>query len=186
MAPDSQVVNPRSRSRRAHRDQQTSSFPCVKFREQLVRQDDADFFMHIVPDEIGALVADFMRSLSTDLADLDLGVSTGRVVDFRATDFLRANPEVKTVPLIYPRNFENGYIEWPRLGKKPQAMAVLPGVESLLVPAGVYVFGEAVLIKGREQARSRRHLRSEENQCWNRSALRTIPTTTTATVTASR
>jgi adenine-specific DNA-methyltransferase len=107
--------------------------------DRLVRKDDPNSFMHIVPDEMGGSVADMMLSLKAELPDLDLGVSTGRVVDFRATEFLRQNPEAATIPLIYPRNFEKGYIEWPRLGKKPQAMAVLPGVEELLVPKGVYV-----------------------------------------------
>lgn len=107
--------------------------------EQFVRKEDADLFMHIVPDEIGAGIADLMLSLKADLADLGIEVSTGRVVDFRATEFLREFPQEKTVPLIYPKNFEKGFIEWPRLGKKPQAMAVLRGAEELLVPKGIYV-----------------------------------------------
>jgi adenine-specific DNA-methyltransferase len=106
---------------------------------EFVREDDPDCFMHIVPDEIGASVADTMRSLPADLSDLDLSVSTGRVVDFRATEFLRAFPDERTVPLIYPKNFENGFIAWPKPGKKPQAMAALPGAEELLVPKGIYV-----------------------------------------------
>lgn len=107
--------------------------------EQLLRKGDPDYFIHIVADEIGASVATHMRSLDTTLKQLDIEVSTGRVVDFRATELLRQGPDEHTVPLIYPRNFENGYIEWPRLGKKPQAMALLPGAEFLLVPKGVYV-----------------------------------------------
>ena len=62
------------------------------------------------------------------------------MVDFRATKFLRDHPSANTLPLIYPRNFENGYIRWPKPGgKKAQAMAVLPGIEELLVPKGTYV-----------------------------------------------
>jgi adenine-specific DNA-methyltransferase len=106
---------------------------------KLIHDDDPDYFMHIVSDEIGASVAGLMGSLKAELYTLDLEVSTGRVVDFRATDFLRSNPEAKTVPLIYPKNFENGFIEWPKLGKKPQAMAIMPGVDELLIPKGVYV-----------------------------------------------
>ncbi len=108
--------------------------------EQLVQKGDPDYFIHIVPDGIGASVAESMRSLQTPLAELGLEVSTGRVVDFRATELLREHPGEDTVPLIYPRNFENGYIVWPKVGgKKPHAMAVLPGAESLLIPKGVYV-----------------------------------------------
>jgi len=108
--------------------------------QQVVRPSDREHFIHIVPDEIGASVAEHVRSLHSSLYDLDVEVSTGRVVDFRATRFLRDRPGADTLPLIHPRNFDNGYIQWPKPGgKKAQAMAVLPGVEELLVPKGTYV-----------------------------------------------
>ncbi len=109
-------------------------------QSQFVIPGDPEFFMHIVPDELGASIAEHFASLHSTLSEIGVGVSTGRVVDFRATDFLRENPNADTVPLIYPRNFENGFIVWPKAGgKKPQAMAVLPGAEVLLVPKGTYV-----------------------------------------------
>ena len=108
--------------------------------EQLVQPTDPEFYIHIVPDELGASVAERLGSLQFALKDLQVEVSTGRVVDFRATDFLREHPTSKTVPLIYPRNFEDGYIRWPKpFGNKPHALAVLDGVQELLVPKGVYV-----------------------------------------------
>jgi adenine-specific DNA-methyltransferase len=107
---------------------------------QFVRTGDPEYFMHIVPDELGASIAERFASIRSSLHEIGVEVSTGRVVDFRATDFLRMLPDVNTVPLIYPRNFENGFIAWPRTGgKKPQAMAVLPGADELLVPKGTYV-----------------------------------------------
>ncbi|MBS1800533.1 MAG: Eco57I restriction-modification methylase domain-containing protein [Acidobacteria bacterium] len=107
--------------------------------EKLARKGDPDCFIHIVPDELGASVAEHMSSLETTLNDLDLEVSTGRVVDFRATSFLEMEPAENTVPLIYPRHLENGYVKWPKEpGKKPQAMKMLPGAEALLIPSGVY------------------------------------------------
>lgn len=61
-------------------------------------------------------------------------------MDFCATPLLRAFPDADTVPLIYPLNFDKGFIEWPKAGgKKPQAMALLPGSDALLVPKGMYV-----------------------------------------------
>lgn len=108
--------------------------------QQVVRPSDLEHFIHIVPDELGASVAELVRSLNSNLYALGIDVSTGRVVDFRATKFLCDHPNANTLPLIYPRNFENGYISWPKPGaKKPQAMAALPGVEELLVPKGTYV-----------------------------------------------
>ncbi len=107
--------------------------------DKIVRPGDPEHYIHIVPDELGASVAQQMSELHTTLAELDIEVSTGKVVDFRATEFLRDHPTAKTVPLIYPRNFENGYIKWPKPGNKPQALAVLPGADELLVPKGTYV-----------------------------------------------
>lgn len=115
----------------------------VTFREAphhaIVTPGDQEHYIHIVPDELGASVAVQMSRLHTALGELDLEVSTGKVVDFRATRFLRDHPAAKTVPLIYPRNFENGYIKWPKQGNKPQALALLPGVDELLIPQGTYV-----------------------------------------------
>jgi adenine-specific DNA-methyltransferase len=110
----------------------------VKYHH-LVRPSDREHYIHIVPDELGASVADRMAMLHSKLADLQIEVSTGRVVDFRATDFLRDNPTPETAPLIYPRNFDNGFIRWPRAGgNKPKALTVLDGAKELLVPNGIY------------------------------------------------
>lgn len=107
---------------------------------QLVRSGDPEHFIHVVPDELGASVAEKMGRLYWTLREHDLEVSTGRVVDFRATPLLREFPGADTVPLVYPRNFQNGLVEWPKPGgKKAQAMALLPGAEELLVPKGIYV-----------------------------------------------
>jgi adenine-specific DNA-methyltransferase len=107
---------------------------------QLVRPSDREHYIHIVPDELGASVADRMAAFHSKLADLRIEVSTGRVVDFRATDFLRENPTPETAPLIYPRNFENGFIRWPKHGgNKPQALTVTDGTKELLLPDGIYV-----------------------------------------------
>ena len=107
---------------------------------QLVDPKDPEYFIHIVPDQIGASVAEKMNKLYWTVREHHLEVSTGRVVDFRVTPLLRDNPASDTLPLIYPRNFEKGFIEWPKSGgKKPQAMAVLNGIEELVVPKGTYV-----------------------------------------------
>ena len=107
---------------------------------ELVRPSDREHYIHIVPDELGASIADTMAMLHSKLADLGVEVSTGRVVEFRVTHLLRDNPTSKTVPLIYPRNFENGFIRWPKPGgNKPQALAVLDGVDELLVAKEIYV-----------------------------------------------
>ena len=81
-----------------------------------------------------------MGKFSTALAKLGLTVSTGRVVDFRAKEFLREQTGADTVPLIYPCHFNGGFIHWPKeKTRKPNAIVSNEQTKELLVPAGVYV-----------------------------------------------
>ncbi|MCA1630833.1 MAG: Eco57I restriction-modification methylase domain-containing protein [Acidobacteria bacterium] len=108
--------------------------------EQLVQPDDPDAFIRIVPDELGYRVAARMGRFTATLADLGLTVSTGRVVDFRATEHLRREPTEDAVPLIYPHHFCGGYVCHPTPhSKKLNWIADAPGSADLLVPSGVYV-----------------------------------------------
>lgn len=105
-----------------------------------MQPDDPHLFIYIVPDELGQNIAEQMRSFTTTLDDLGLNVSTGRVVDFRATAFLRAKPGQGTAPLIYPTHFNQGFVDWPKpSSRKPNALQVTSETEHLFVPAGVYV-----------------------------------------------
>ncbi len=108
--------------------------------DELVRPGDPHAFIHIVPDPAGDPVRHWMGSLDASLADLGLTVSTGRVVDFRAKDLLRAHPGRNTVPLIYPCHIQGGFVEWPNgRTRKPNALVLGPRADNLLVPAGHYV-----------------------------------------------
>jgi adenine-specific DNA-methyltransferase len=81
-----------------------------------------------------------MRDFATSLDQLGLDVSTGRVVDFRAREYLRPLPEDGTVPLIYPCHFEDGFVNWPaESGKKPNAIVALAQTRDLMVATGYYV-----------------------------------------------
>ena len=114
---------------------------CVRevLPDELVSPNDPDLVIHVVPDEIGTRFAERVQGFAATLDDLGIQVSTGRVVDFRAKEALAFESNGKTVPLLYPVHFENGYIVWPKPGKKPNYLAVSPNTESLLVPAGSYV-----------------------------------------------
>lgn len=108
-------------------------------QEDFVRPNDPDLFMHIVPDELGRHVAERMSTFYSGLAELGIAVSTGRVVDFRAKDYLRLDHGADTAPLIYPGHFANGFVRWPKEGRKPNALVVSADTTGLLVPSGVYV-----------------------------------------------
>ncbi len=107
---------------------------------EVVRPGDTDAFIHVVPDEWGGRVAQIISALKGSLATLDLEVSTGRVVDFRAKECLRKEPEAGTVPLIYPTHFDGGRVSWPKVeGKKPNALVLSESVEGQVNENGTYV-----------------------------------------------
>jgi adenine-specific DNA-methyltransferase len=108
--------------------------------DELIRPCDRHAVIHVVPEKNGESTRDQIRSLGGTISDLGLTVSTGRVVDFRARDLLRSQPGKNTVPLIYPCHFKQGFVEWPN-GKtrKPNALALGPRAEELVVPEGHYV-----------------------------------------------
>ncbi len=108
--------------------------------EEIVSPKDSDQFIHLVSDDNQASARSVMTSLSASLKDLGLTVSTGRVVDFRAKEFLRDQPEAGTAPLIYPCHFNGGFVHWPKeKSRKPNAIVLDERTQELLVPAGIYV-----------------------------------------------
>lgn len=108
--------------------------------DEVVRRVQSDRFIHIPITTDDACVSGWMARLPGTLASLGLGVSTGRVVDFRAREHLRKSPGRRSVPLIYPCHFAGGRVSWPKQGsRKPNAIARNATTETLLVPAGYYV-----------------------------------------------
>lgn len=107
---------------------------------QVVSPTDPQSFIHITPDVGGLVLAERMAALPASLAQLGLTVSTGRVVDFRTRENLRAEHSEGTVSLLYPGHLTDGRISWPMsAGKKPNALADNDKTAPLLLPAGAYV-----------------------------------------------
>lgn len=108
--------------------------------EEVVLPNDPHLFVRLAVSEEDGDLAHRVRSLPCSLRDVGVTVSTGRVVDFRARDFLRKDPEPGSVPLIYPCHFNGGYVSWPKIGaKKPNALVSNGDTAALMVPRGTYV-----------------------------------------------
>jgi adenine-specific DNA-methyltransferase len=104
---------------------------------KIVLPSDTNKFLRIPSsDDVSKIIA-IMESLPSDLIDLGFTVSTGRVVDFRVKESLSDKSVNGYVPLIYPGNFQNGQISWPRDIRKPQSIDV--NLSSLLLPNEIYV-----------------------------------------------
>ncbi len=107
---------------------------------EMVLPGDPSCVLHVVPDGIDAQIAAQMRALPSTLAGQGVGVSTGRVVGFRAQDRLHVEAAAGDAPLITPRHFAQGFVAWPKAsGSKPNALAVSGPYDELLLPAGWYV-----------------------------------------------
>jgi len=116
--------------------------------DEVVHPGDPGCFIRLVVDDLQRSVALRMDRLHHKLDQLDLSVSTGRVVDFRARKFLCAKPKRGTVPLIYPGHLEKGSVRWPKLaGKKPNALLVVSETRDLLVPSENYVLAKRFTTK---------------------------------------
>ena len=104
---------------------------------KIVFPDDAEQFIHIPSDDDDELLA--TPAFRFSLAEIGVDVSTGPVVDFRLRDDLRADPQMNTVPLLYPGHFKNGELCWPKPGfKKANAIVRRMATEKWLYPGGFY------------------------------------------------
>ena len=107
--------------------------------DHVISPGDRDAFIHLVLNDTDDRLMEKMEAFATSLVILGVDVSTGRVVDFRAREYLRYLPEEGAAPLIYPCHFVSGFVSWPaESGKKPNAIAVSPQTKDLLLPAGYY------------------------------------------------
>lgn len=103
--------------------------------EEIVTRGDAEKFIHVPAP--GSTASGGLPGVA--LRELGLDVCTGPVVDFRLRDHLRKEPEQGTVPLLYASHFSRGGFEWPRAGRKPNAILRNSATERWLMPTGNYV-----------------------------------------------
>lgn len=108
--------------------------------QQVLRPNDPERVIHIATNELATRAKDRVAVFEHTLDGIGLSVSTGRVVDFRARQYLRAKPGPDTVPLIYPRHFDRGAVRWPDFdSRKPDAILRATATEPMLLPSGNYV-----------------------------------------------
>lgn len=115
---------------------QTCVFPAI----EIVSPRDTEAFIHIPTSTADVVTRNQILQLEATLSTLGLTVSTGRVVDFRAREHIRQEPESSSAPLIYPCHFNGLFVSWPKdNSRKPNAILDNTDTQSLLIPADVYV-----------------------------------------------
>ena len=106
--------------------------------ERIVFPNDPGRFIH-VPTSPERSIIELSPAIRYTLADIDIKVSTGPVVDFRLKGYLRDMPRPGTVPLLYPGHFASNGATWPIEGmKKPNAIERNADTEKWLYPTGFY------------------------------------------------
>jgi adenine-specific DNA-methyltransferase len=112
----------------------------VTTHDSVVPSTDPSAVIHLATDGHDESARRAMGQMSSSLRDLGIGVSTGRVVDFRVADALSSEHVSGSVPLIYPAHLRSGDVEWPKpFGRKPNALRLTRATRPLLVPEGFYV-----------------------------------------------
>lgn len=107
---------------------------------EIVAPGDPEAFIHIPTSAEHIAARDRVTHLGATLSSLGLTVSTGRVVDFRAREYIRQNIESGAQPLIYPCHFDGLFVACPKeRSRKPNAILDNDQTRSLLIPAGIYV-----------------------------------------------
>lgn len=107
---------------------------------EIISPNDTEAFIHIPTSKQHLAARGQVTRLEATLDQLGLNVSTGRVVDFRAREHIRQQPEAGTCPLIYPCHFNGLFVTWPAVkGRKPNAIRDGAHTQGLIIPAAVYV-----------------------------------------------
>ena len=112
---------------------------CVVPYRQVVAPGGAGCIVRVTANQIEHDIVAAMEALPHRLRSLGLEVSTGPVVTFRSTEFLRDERADDTAPLLWMHNVRPFRTHFVRRNGKPSHIAVREDSKRLLVPAKRYV-----------------------------------------------
>lgn len=104
--------------------------------DRIVKKEDEKKYLHIPEQDRPEL--ELLPGISFSLKELGINISTGPVVDFRFKEYLKEKLDSVSVPLIYSNHFGSKEIEYPVIGKKPNAIDVNLISQKWLSPNGYY------------------------------------------------
>ncbi len=112
---------------------QTSPF------EQIIDSISGDKIVRVASDPFETLILEAMDSFPQRFRQLGYEVSTGPVVTFRSTEFLRDSKSSDTVPLLWMHNVRPFITQFPKANGKPTHIQVTEKSKKLLISAKTYV-----------------------------------------------
>ena len=104
---------------------------------EIIKPEDMENFIYVPHLDNDPSIMD-SQNITNSLKDIGIEVSTGPVVDFRVREYLREEPEKGAAPLLYPAHFNCKEVEWPRVGRKPNAITITSETVKSLWPRGYY------------------------------------------------
>lgn len=134
-------------------DESFKNINCLTVSASTIIDYTSDNFYILIPTTYGDLqILELVRNWKYTLPDLHYRISTGKVVDFRATGFLSTDVSEDSVPLYWPCNFFDNKTTHPIDNKKcPQFILNTPKSKSLLINNDNYIFVKRFTAK--EEAR---------------------------------
>jgi adenine-specific DNA-methyltransferase len=106
--------------------------------DRIVFPDDPEKFIH-VPMLLGLNALELSEGIRFSLPNIEIGVSTGPVVDFRLLQHIQQHATEGTAPLLYPGHFSGQTTQWPKDGiKRGNAIKLNSETKKWLYPNGFY------------------------------------------------
>jgi adenine-specific DNA-methyltransferase len=110
------------------------------YYSDIVSSKNSESFIRIPTSELDVKILHIIDKWPCTLRKLDMEISTGPVVDFRAKEHLRKELTKGSVPLLWMHNMQSMRVEWPsKRNKKPAAIASTEETSPLLLPVKNYV-----------------------------------------------
>jgi adenine-specific DNA-methyltransferase len=107
--------------------------------EKIVDNSNGDHVVRVTTNRLEHDIVAAMEALPHRFHTLGFGISTGPVVTFRATQFLRHERAVDTAPLLWMHNVRPLITQFPPKSGKPSHIQVSESSKRLLIPAKTYV-----------------------------------------------
>jgi len=107
--------------------------------EKIIDNGNGDHVVRISTKRLDRDVIEAMDHFPQCFRDLGLEISTGPVVTFRSTEFLRFERDNDTAPLLWMHNVRPFVTRFPPKNGKPTHIVVSEASKKLLVPAKTYV-----------------------------------------------
>lgn len=100
---------------------------------------NGDHIVRITTNDFEHEIVAALDSLANRFRNYGFEVSTGPVVTFRSTEFLRDKKSEDTAPLLWMHNVRPFVTQFPEQNRKPMHIEVSSASKKLLVPAKTYV-----------------------------------------------